>query len=171
VARDDGRDDDGMAMTTALLIMDVQGGVVDRYPEAAEPLLGRLVDAASAARDAGVRVVYVRVAFREGAPEVSPRNRMFAILASSGRRFGDDDASTQIHPAVAPLPGDIVVTKRRVSAFAGSDLDYELVVLRNGCLDGDEEVHRILCDKVFPRQAEVIDVAAWVASLPGPTPR
>ena len=38
----------------------------------------------------------------------------------------------EIHPAVAPIPGDIVVTKRRVSAFAGSDLD---VVLRAQVID------------------------------------
>lgn len=34
---------------------------------------------------------------------------------------------TTIHPAVVPLESDIVVTKRRVSAFTGSDLE---VVLR-----------------------------------------
>jgi nicotinamidase-related amidase len=190
--------------TTALLIMDVQHGVVNRYPDAAEPVLERLAGAASAARAGGVRVVYVRVAFRDGAPEVSPRNRMFAALASAVGRFGDDDASTQIHPVVAPQPGDVVVTKRRVSAFTGSDLDvvlrslgierlvltgiatsgvvlstlrqaadldYELVVLGDGCLDGDEEVHRVLCEKVFPRQAEVVDVETWVESLPRPTSR
>jgi nicotinamidase-related amidase len=36
------------------------------------------------------------------------------------------DPSTQIHPGVVPQPGDIVVTKRRVSAFSGSDLDAVL---------------------------------------------
>ena len=38
-----------------------------------------------------------------------------------------DDPSTEVHAAVAPEPGEVVVTKKRVSAFAGSDLD---VVLR-----------------------------------------
>jgi len=36
-------------------------------------------------------------------------------------------AAAEIHPDIAPQPGDCVVTKRRVSAFSGSDLD---VVLR-----------------------------------------
>jgi isochorismate hydrolase len=35
--------------------------------------------------------------------------------------------TTEIHPAIAPQSTDIVVTKRRVSAFSGSDLE---VVLR-----------------------------------------
>lgn len=31
-----------------------------------------------------------------------------------------------MHPAIAPAPGEVIVTKRRVSAFAGSDLDIML---------------------------------------------
>lgn len=95
---------------------------------------------------------------------------------------------------VAPLPGDPIVIKRRVSAFAGSDLqvllnglevgtlvltgiatsgvvlstlgqaadlDYQLVVLADACLDADPEVHRVLTEKIFPRQAEVLAVADW----------
>jgi nicotinamidase-related amidase len=92
----------------------------------------------------------------------------------------------------------VIVTKRRVSAFAGSDLDvvlrandidslvlagvatsgvvlstlrqaadldYRLTVLADGCLDPDPEVHRILLEKVFPRQAEVVRIADWAAGL------
>ena len=29
------------------------------------------------------------------------------------------------------------------------------------CLDGDDEVHRVLTQKIFPRQAEVIAGADW----------
>ncbi|MFJ5995516.1 cysteine hydrolase family protein [Streptomyces sp. NPDC092370] len=39
---------------------------------------------------------------------------------------------TEIHPEVAPRPGDVVVTKRRAGAFSGSDLD---VVLRARGID------------------------------------
>ncbi len=39
-----------------------------------------------------------------------------------------------------------------------ADRDYRLTVLADGCLDADEEVHRVLHDKVFPRQAEVVSV-------------
>jgi len=35
------------------------------------------------------------------------------------------------------------------------------VVLADGCLDADPEVHRVLMEKVFPRQADVISVADW----------
>ena len=180
--------------TTALLVMDMQNGIVERFGDA---VLEPAARAIAAARGAGVTVVYVRVAFRAGHPEISPRNRTFAALRDAGA-LGQDDAATAIHPALAPQAGDVVVVKRRVSAFAGSDLDlvlraggvdalalcgiatsgvvlstlrqaadldYRLTVLRDACADADDEVHRVLLDKVFPRQAEVVDVAAWAASL------
>jgi nicotinamidase-related amidase len=186
--------------SSALLVMDVQNGIVDRLAEAASgPLLSALGNATGAARTAGVTVVYVRVAFRAGFPEISGRNRTFSALSASGG-LGEDDDATQIHPDVAPHPGDLVVTKKRVSAFVGSDLDvvlrslavdslvlagistsgvvlstlrqaadldFGLSVLEDGCADPDPEVHRILLDKVFPRQAAVLPTAAWVAQLTG----
>lgn len=183
----------------ALLVMDMQNGVVDRFAEQATPLLERLAETVSAARAAAVPVIYVRIAFRAGTPEVSPKNRIFAQLARSGT-MGEDDDATQIHPALAPQPGDVIVTKRRVGAFAGSDLDvvlrslaidtlvltgvatsgvvlstlrlaadldFGLIVLSDGCADADPEVHRVLMDKLFPRQAAVMAAAEWTAGLSG----
>jgi nicotinamidase-related amidase len=49
-----------------------------------------------------------------------------------------------------------------------ADLDYRLTVLADGCLDADPEVHRVLLEKVFPRQAEVVGIADWTASLAKP---
>jgi nicotinamidase-related amidase len=182
--------------STALLVMDVQQGIVDRFADD-EGYLPRLAGAIEAARGAGIKIIYVVVGFRAGHPEVSQRNKSFAAAAATGR-FGDGDPGSAIHPAVAPASGDVTVTKRRVSAFTGSDLevvlraggldhlvlagiatsgvvlstlrqaadlDYRLTVLADGCLDADPEVHRVLTEKVFPRQAEVVSVADWAASL------
>ena len=181
----------------ALLVMDVQNGILERYEDGAEALLKRLQRAIAAAREASIPVIYVRVAFRDGNPEISARNRSFSAIGDSGG-FGEDDDATQVHEAIAPEPGDSVVLKKRVSAFTGSDLDvllrglevdtivltgvatsgvvlstlrqaadrdFGLVVLADGCLDGDDEVHRVLTEKVFPRQAEVTTTEEWVAGL------
>jgi nicotinamidase-related amidase len=178
-----------------LLVMDVQRGVIARFGDDGE-YLQRLARAIGAARGSGIPVVYVTVSFRPGYPEISSRNRSFSAIAETGRYTAEDEA-TQVHPAVAPEPGDPVVIKRRVSAFAGSDLDvllrsleadtlvltgiatsgvvlstvrqaadmdYRLVVLADGCLDIDPEVHRVLTEKLFPRQAEVLTVDQWVAT-------
>lgn len=45
-----------------------------------------------------------------------------------------------------------------------ADKDYRLTVLSDCCADADEEVHRVLTEKVFPRQADVLTVAAWMKS-------
>jgi nicotinamidase-related amidase len=177
---------------SALLVMDVQQGIVERFAgdDGYLPRLGQAIDAA---RAAGVPVVYVVVGFRAGHPEISARNKTFSAIAGGGG-LTENDSAAAIHPAVAPQAGDIVVTKRRVSAFTGSDLDvvlraaevdtlvltgiatsgvvlstlrqaadldYRLVVLSDGCLDSDAEVHRVLTEKVFPRQADVVTIDAW----------
>jgi nicotinamidase-related amidase len=110
--------------STALLIMDVQQDIVARFA-GEDGYLDRLATAITAARAAGVMVGYVTIAFRPGYPEVSDRNKSFAAIAGSGR-FTDGDPGSQIPAAVAPAPGEAVVIKRRVSAFAGSDLDVLL---------------------------------------------
>jgi nicotinamidase-related amidase len=46
-----------------------------------------------------------------------------------------------------------------------ADLDFALTVLRVGCADADLEVHRVLLDKVFPRQASVLSVDEWIDTL------
>jgi nicotinamidase-related amidase len=176
--------------------MDVQDWVVDRLGDPA--MMDRVVAAVVAARDAGVRVIHVKVGFRPGYPEVSPRNKTFSQLVQSGQLI--EGESSQVHAQVEPRPEETIVTKKRVSAFAGSDLDmvlragditslvltgiatsgvvlstlrqaadldFELTVLADACADQDEEVHRVLTEKVFPRQATVTTVSEWSASLPG----
>lgn len=54
--------------------------------------------------------------------------------------------------------GIVLSTLRR--AF---DLDYESVVIEDACLDRDEEVHRVLMEKVFPAQARVLTADVFVA--------
>jgi nicotinamidase-related amidase len=185
-----------MADRPVLLVMDVQRGIVDRFTDN-DGYLERLSSAIGAARAAGVPVVYVVVAFRPGHPEISSSNRTFAAAAAAGA-YTEGSPATEVHPAIAPAPADPVVTKRRVSAFSGSDLevllrgldagtlvlagiatsgvvlstlrqaadlDYRLTVLSDGCVDADPEVHRVLTEKVFPRQADVLTVAEWTATL------
>ena len=48
---------------------------------------------------------------------------------------------------------------------SAADLDYDLVVLSDGCADRDEEVHRVLMQKVFPRQSTVVTVEEFLKAL------
>lgn len=108
---------------TALLIMDVQPSIV-AMRDAADTarLMPKLQTLREAARTAGVMVIYVVVGFRPGHPEIGDSNLMFGQIKANGRLVEED-----VHPDIAPGPGEIVVRKRRISAFCGSDLG---VILR-----------------------------------------
>jgi nicotinamidase-related amidase len=180
---------------SALLVMDVQVGVVAGHPSTT--LLPAVVRAATAARRHGVLVVYVTAVFRDGHPDVSPRHRVYSGMIASGR-LSASDPGVAIHPDVEPVDGDIVVVKKRTSAFTGSDLevvlrsqgvtelilagvrtsgvvaatlreaadrDHDLVVLEDACADVEPDVHDMLVHRIFPRYATVTTVDEWAASL------
>lgn len=45
-----------------------------------------------------------------------------------------------------------------------ADKDFQLTVLADACLDRDPAVHTFLVEKIFPQQATVITVDAWINS-------
>lgn len=182
-----------LADRSALLVMDVQPGILERAPDPAA-YLARVTEAVRAARDGAVPVIHVVVGFRPGMPEVSARNQAFSTVKQRNPAMLGEP-----RPAVDPEGRDLVVTKRRVSAFTGSDLevilrageighlvlcgiatsgvvlstlveaadkDFRLTVLSDLCVDPDAEVHAVLTGKVFRRQAQVTTAADWIAGLP-----
>ncbi len=183
--------------SSALLVMDFQALIVENYAKNTEVLLPRTASLLDAARKAGMLVVYVVVGFRTGHPEISARNAAFSGAKKAGM-FAAGDPKAEIHPAVAPQPGEPVVTKHRVGAFFstdldmilrahnietlvltgistsgvilstvrhGADADYRLVVVHDCCADGNDEVHRVLTEKVFVRQATVVASTDVLAAL------
>jgi nicotinamidase-related amidase len=116
---------------SALLLMDLQQVIVGNFG-VGEEFFGALETAATAARGAGVPVIHVVVRFRSGYPEISDRNRQFSTIRAGGMPLLEGEQAAEIHPSVPREPDDLVVTKKRVSAFAGSDLE---VVLRGFDVD------------------------------------
>ena len=112
---------------TAMLSMDCQAGIVDAYAKNDPAMLERAAALLAGARACGMVVIHVRVGFRPKLPEISPRNMLFSAIKNSPRhqQLFESDAG-QIHPAVAPQGDDVTVTKHRVSAFAGTDLEMLL---------------------------------------------
>ncbi len=181
---------------TAVLCMDYQNDVLKGYPSA-QGLAGKAAGVLSAARAARLPVIYIVVGFRDGFPEISPRNKTFSLMPSSGM-FRPGSEGGHVTKEVAPQPGDIVVTKHRVGAFHQTDLDmilrakgietlvlfgvatagvvlstvryavdadYEVVVIDDLCADRDDEVHRVLMQKVFKRQCTVATAEEFVQAL------
>jgi nicotinamidase-related amidase len=182
---------------SAVLIMDYQPAILRLLQAAKDPLVAKAQNVLTKARAAGLKVIYVNVSLRAGYPEVSERNKRFAAIKKS--QFLKPGADCEPDPGVPPQPNDVLVQKRRFSAFTGSDLhvvlrannvnhlilfgvstsgvvlstvreaadaDYELTVIRDLCADGDGAVHEMLCDKVFPVQADVITSDEFLKALP-----
>lgn len=111
----------------AVLSMDLQTAIVSIYTKGQEDFLPRVAGLLNSARESGLMVIHVQVGFRPGLPEIRSRNALFAAIKSNPQwqQIFEGPAGA-IHPAVAPQGDDIVVTKHRISAFAGTDLDMIL---------------------------------------------
>jgi len=108
---------------TAVLIMDYQNDILGMLPEDVRgPLIERATTILREARQIKLQIIYVVVRFREGYPEVNPQNKLFSNLKQAGRLV-EGTQGAEIDPRLAPQPGDIVVTKRRVGAFSTTDLE------------------------------------------------
>jgi nicotinamidase-related amidase len=161
--------------SSALLVMDYQVDTLARFMTAAQSAdaIACVPGLIAMARDAGMMVLHVVVAFRPDHPEVS------AVAGTVG---------AAIHPAAAAREGEPIVVKHRISPFVGTDLetllrangidtlvlarvhtsgvvlstvrhagdlDYRLVVVRDCCADPDAQVHAIIelrrCRRAFAR--------------------
>ncbi len=177
----------------ALLVMDMQMGILGRLPESTT-LLSNVNKAIEKARKQGIVVIFIRLGFRNNIPEINSNNITFAAFKE---RLKNSDLNTfmQLHPSLDVKENDIVVDKKRISAFSGNDLemilkaqnishlvltgiassgivlstvreaadkDYQLTVVSDGCADFDTEIHNFLMDKIFPKQAEVVTIEAWL---------
>src|SRR6202046_183788 len=71
---------------TALLVMDYQVDALTKFMTAAQSTdaIARVPDLIATAREAGMMVIHVVVAFRPGHPEVSPRNPVFSWVKANG---------------------------------------------------------------------------------------
>ena len=174
---------------TALLVMDLQAGIIDRL-ENKDKFLQNVNIAVDTAHKYNIQVIYVVVGFREGLPEISVNNKSFNAIK--------ENVPTNMvnsHPVIELINNDLLVTKHRISAFSGSDLemllraqnikslvltgistsgvvlstlreaadkDFRLTVLSDLCNDSDEEVHSVLINKIFPRQATVMTSEEWI---------
>ena len=62
---------------------------------------------------------------------------------------------------LAGITSGVVLPTLRQAA----DLDYRITVLADGCGDGDELVHQMLLEHVFPARANVTNIEDWAADV------
>jgi nicotinamidase-related amidase len=109
---------------SALFVMDMQSAVIRHLSDYTE-ITGRVAKAIACARLRNIPVFFVVVGFRPGMPEVSMNNMVFAASKARSGNVSMDE-SMKIDDTVTPELGEIIITKRRISAFSGSDLEIVL---------------------------------------------
>ncbi|MFD9192289.1 cysteine hydrolase family protein [Streptomyces phaeochromogenes] len=105
-------------------------------PFFAEPVERRGVIAGAdrlnrAARDAGATIVYTRVAFRPGYPDLFANCPLLALVAEH-QALEDGTEGAAIVKELTPEAGDLVITHPRITGFHGTELD---VLLRGKGID------------------------------------
>ena len=169
---------------TALVIIDLQNGVVDvtARPHTAAEVVVRAAELADAFRAHDLPVVLVRVTAAPDGSDAAPGRT--EVPSRSGSRPEGWDV---IVDELAGYPEDIVVTKRNWGAFHGTDLDlhlrrrgvtqivlagvatslgvestaraahehgYHVTLATDAMTDRDPEAHRNSLERIFPRLGE-----------------
>jgi nicotinamidase-related amidase len=176
---------------TALLVMDFQEEILASYP--GDAIIPRVAKVLDAARKADMLVIFVIVGFRPGYAEVSASNKGFAAAKAAVRLLEPTviDAlrplphepvltkrrvsalgTTDLHTILrAQEVSHLVMTGISTSGVIlsttrmAADLDFEITILADCCADNDAEVHRVLLEKILPRQARVTDSATFLGEL------
>ena len=135
---------------TAVIVVDMQndfateGGAFARAGLDIVPVQNIIAPTArvlAAAHDTGMKVIYLKMAFRPDLSDVgAPDSKNWSLHTflrmgepvtgpddKTSRLFIKDTWNTEIVSELTPQPSDIVVTKHRFSGFYGTDLD---VILR-----------------------------------------
>ena len=111
--------------TTALVVIDLQKGIVGRAvePHSAETVIANAAGLANALRARGGFVVLVTVAY---APGLRDALRPDSDEPPWTRGATPPADFSQLVPELGPHPGDHLVTKHKWGAFYGTDLDLQL---------------------------------------------
>ncbi|MEV5710495.1 cysteine hydrolase [Actinoallomurus sp. NPDC052274] len=114
---------------TALIVVDVQNDFVAPGAPLESPagraMLPTLKSTLDFCRDTGIFVVYTTHVHRADGTDMGRYADLYPPIAQRGALI-DGTPGTEVHPAVAPLPGEPVIKKHRYSGFHGTDLEIVL---------------------------------------------
>ena len=162
---------------TAVLIMDFQQRIISNVATEPEAVVENAAKALAGARAAGIPVIYVvhrGGPFAEYAPDVelhdgvAPAEGELVITKVRPGPF----STTALDVTLREMGRDnLVIMGVATSGCVLSsvrwavDINYSFIVLSDACSDGDPEVHRVLTEKVYPRQGTVMTTDEFLAAV------
>ena len=162
---------------TAVLIMDFQQRIIANVASEPAAVVKNAARALDGARRAGIPVIYVvhrGGAFAEYAPDVElhdgvpPADGELVITKVRPGPF----STTALDVTLREMGRDnLVIMGVATSGCVLSsvrwavDVNYTFTVLSDACSDADPEVHRVLTEKVYPRQGTVMTTDQFLGAL------
>ncbi len=182
-------------MTTALVVIDLQKGIVsgERAPHSGAEVVRNAAALADACRKNGMPVFLVRVT-----PSPDGKDALHPAADVQMQRPTPPPDWAEIVPEMGPQPGDLVITKRQWGAFYGTEIDLELrrrgvrtiilcgistnigvestarfayeygydqILVEDACAAMSAEEHNFVFKTVFPRIGLVKKTAEVIAAL------
>ncbi len=162
---------------TAVLIEDFQQRIIANVASEPAAVVENAARALAGARQAGVPVIYVvhrGGAFAEYAPDielhegVAPAEGDLVITKVRPGPF----STTALDVTLRDMGVDTIVVMGVATSGCvlstvrwAVDVNYKFIVVADACSDADPEVHRVLTEKVYPRQGTVMSTDQFLAAL------
>ena len=162
---------------TAVLIMDFQQRIIANVASDPVAVVENAARALDGARAAGIPVIYVvhrGGPFADYAPDielhpgVTPADGEMVITKVRPGPF----STTALDVTLREMGRDTLVIMGVATSGCvlsgvrwAVDVNYSFIVLSDACSDGDPEVHRVLTEKVYPRQGRVMATDEFLQAI------
>ena len=162
---------------TAVLIMDFQQRIIANVASDPVAVVENAAKALDGARAAGIPVIYVvhrGGPFADYAPDielhpgVTPADGEMVITKVRPGPF----STTALDVTLREMGRDTLVIMGVATSGCvlsgvrwAVDVNYSFIVLSDACSDGDPEVHRVLTEKVYPRQGRVMSTDEFLQAI------
>jgi len=162
---------------TAVLIMDFQQRIITNVASEPENVVKQASQVLQGARGAGIPVIYVvhrGGPFAEYAPDIElhegvpPAPGEMVITKIRPGPF----STTNLDVTLREMGRDTLVIMGVATSGCvlscirwAVDVNYKFIVIADACSDGDPEVHRVLTEKVYPRQGTVINTQEFLNAI------
>ena len=165
------------AARSVILIEDFQQRIVNNVASEPEAVVRNAARVLEGARSAGIPVIYVvhrGGPFAEYAPDVEIHE---GVAPAEGERIVTKTktapfSTTSLDVDLREMGKDTLVVMGVATSGCvlstvrwAFDIGYKFIVVADACSDADPEVHRVLTEKVYPRQGTVVSTDEFLAAI------
>ena len=162
---------------SAVLIEDFQQRIISNFASEPEAVVRNAARVLQAARAAGIPVMYV---VHRGGPfaEYSPDLELHeGVAPAEGERIFTKTrtspfSTTALDVTLREMGKDTLIVMGVATSGCvlstvrwAFDINYSFIVVADACSDADPEVHRVLTEKIYPRQGTVISTDEFLAAV------